>query len=131
MQEHLHRLEDALAELKRLRAQYTLEELQRDRLLEWALRYGLFECIQITVDICCHLVSRYNLGTPSTYSECITLLVRGGYLTEELAQKLQKMVGLRNLLVHEYVTIEVERLYRFLDQLDDFAQFATSVRPYL
>ncbi|WP_041806369.1 hypothetical protein [Rhodothermus marinus] len=51
MQEYLHRLEDALAELKRLRDQYTLGDLKRDRLLEWALRYGLLESIQIIIDI--------------------------------------------------------------------------------
>ncbi|WP_081440077.1 HepT-like ribonuclease domain-containing protein [Rhodothermus marinus] len=41
------------------------------------------------------------------------------------------MVGLRNLLVHEYATIDVERLYRHLDQLPDFVQFIESIQPYL
>jgi len=131
MQEYLHRLEDALAELRRLRDQYTLEDLKRDRLLEWALRYGLLESIQIIIDISCHLVSRNNLGTPSSYSECIALLARGGYLSEELARKLQLMVGLRNLLVHEYTSIDIEQLYQYLDQLPDFVQFIESVQPYL
>ncbi len=41
------------------------------------------------------------------------------------------MVGLRNLLVYEYTTIDVEKLYRYLDQLPDFIQFIESVQPYL
>ena len=37
------------------------------------------------------------------------------------------MAGLRNILVHEYVAVDLDRLIAFLDHLDDFTAFANSV----
>jgi|GEM_PF-2981123 len=41
------------------------------------------------------------------------------------------MVGLRNLLIHEYATIDVEALYRYLSEIEDFVDFVRKVRPYI
>ena len=41
------------------------------------------------------------------------------------------MVGLRNLLVHEYIEIDEEKLYQFLDHLDDFMQFGIEMREHI
>jgi len=33
------------------------------------------------------------------------------------------MVGLRNILVHEYLAVEREKLYRLLEDIGDFKEF--------
>lgn len=38
------------------------------------------------------------------------------------------MIGLRNLLVHEYAIIEPDRLYDFIGNLSVFRDFITCVR---
>ena len=63
------------------------------------------ESIQILIDISYHLVVKYNLGDPKSYSECIELLKKFEYISEKLAEKLIKMVRLRNLLAHEYIKL--------------------------
>ena len=131
MFERLQRLEENIVQLQRFRDMHSLEDARKDRHLEWSLRYGLLEAIQIVVDVSCHLVSRDNLGMPSTYSECIELLQQAGYIRDTLASTLLGMVGLRNILVHEYIRIELERLYNLLDRIDDFRAFAKEITPYL
>ena len=79
MQARLQQLEANVRELQRFRQTYALETINRDLHLQWALRYGLLQAIQIVIDISCHVVSRKNLGTPATYAECIELLHRAGY----------------------------------------------------
>lgn len=37
------------------------------------------------------------------------------------------MIGLRNLLVHEYGIIDVKKLYEYLDHLQDIKEFAIAV----
>ena len=37
------------------------------------------------------------------------------------------MIGLRNLLIHEYTTIEVKILYEFLTSVDDFKIFIQDI----
>jgi uncharacterized protein YutE (UPF0331/DUF86 family) len=98
---------------------------------KWALRYGLFESIQIMIDISCHLVSKFNLGNPKSYRECIELLQRNGYISAELSKKVNLMIGLRNILVHEYMAIEDARLYEMLDRLDDISEFVHVCSPVL
>jgi len=41
------------------------------------------------------------------------------------------MVGLRNLLVHEYATINTSKLYNFLENLDDFYNFLKEIEKNL
>lgn len=127
----IEQLEANVAELRALKEKYTLDDLTLNKVNEWALRYGLLESIQIVIDIACHLVVRYNLGTAHTYAECIVLLRKFEYITPELETRLKAMAGLRNLLVHEYVKIDTAQLYNLLDELDDFGAFARAIEKYL
>lgn len=114
MLERVQTLEENIANLKRMRSEYTLERIAENKFDEWALRYGLFESIQIVIDLSCHLVGKYNLGTAKTYVECIEKLVAHDYIDAELGKKMTAAIGLRNMLIHEYVKIDIEKLYGFL-----------------
>lgn len=131
MRERLQRLEATLRELQRFHQRYTLEDIERDPHLEWALRYGLLEAIQMVIDISCHLVSRNNLGVPATYAECIEQLYRAGYLNDESRMALLGMVGLRNILVHEYISVDRARLYALLERIGDFKRFVEQIQPLI
>ncbi|MCZ7612134.1 MAG: DUF86 domain-containing protein [Ignavibacteriaceae bacterium] len=98
---------------------------------EWGLRYGLFESIQIIIDISCSIVANKNLGTPKNYSECISLLVSNDYLNKDLGEKIKSMIGLRNLLIHEYGIIEVNKLFANLDHINDVRNFIQSIKSAL
>ncbi|MEK7250820.1 MAG: DUF86 domain-containing protein [Bacteroidota bacterium] len=131
MLDRLQQLEANVTELKLLHRSVTLQAIQSDKQREWALRYGLMESIQIIIDVSCHLASKYNLGSPKTYSECVELLTKFQYLTEELSKKLIGMIGLRNILVHDYIEVNLERLYQLLDNVDDMTSFADAVKFYV
>jgi len=123
LKEKIKRLEENLIILEEFRKNTPLDDLLRDKIKQWALRYGILECIQEIIDISCVLVSINNLGNPKNYRECIEILVKNGYISEELGKRLISMVGLRNLLVHEYIKIDLSRLYEFLNNIDNFREF--------
>ncbi|MDP2362178.1 MAG: DUF86 domain-containing protein [Ignavibacteria bacterium] len=125
--EKLKRLEENLSVLNAIKQNYTLNDLINDKVDEWGLRYGLLESIQIIIDISCSVVAEKNLGIPKNYSECIGLLVSNNYLEKELGERIMSMVGLRNLLVHEYGIIEVNKLFEYLDHLEDIKDFAVAI----
>lgn len=129
--ERFKRLEENIKELSLFREKVSFEEICADKTLEWALRYGLLETIQSVIDLACHLVSRDNLGNPSTYAECITILEKNGYIDITLARHLTGMVGLRNLLIHEYATIDLKELYQCLFEIEDFIVFAQKIASHL
>jgi uncharacterized protein YutE (UPF0331/DUF86 family) len=123
LKEKIKRLEENLVTLEEFRKNTSLDDLLRDKIKQWALRYGILECIQEIIDISCALVSSNNLGNPKNYRECIEILIKNGYISEELGKRLISMVGLRNLLVHEYIKIDLSRLYEFLNNLNNFREF--------
>jgi uncharacterized protein YutE (UPF0331/DUF86 family) len=123
LKEKIKRLEENLVTLEEFRKNISLDDLLKDKVKQWALRYGILECIQEIIDISCALVSSNNLGNPKNYRECIEILIKNGYISEELGKRLISMVGLRNLLVHEYIKIDLSRLYEFLNNLNNFREF--------
>lgn len=124
-------LEQNISKLIEFREKVSLEELNKKKFDEWALRYGFIESIQIIIDISCHLVSYYNLGKPANYSECIDYLQKYDYISKELKEKLKGMIGLRNILIHEYISIDLEYLYGLLENIEDMRQFINNVENYI
>lgn len=123
----LNRLEENLKILKSIKDNYSLDDMIADKVDEWGLRYGLFESIQIIIDLACHIAAEKNLGTPKNYSDCISLLISNKYLKDDLGKKIIGMVGLRNLLIHEYGIIEIEKLWEYLNYLDDISDFIYAI----
>ena len=124
-------LEQNIKNLKKFKESISLEDLHKKKFDEWALRYGFIESIQIIIDISCHFVSYYNLGKPSNYSECVEIIAKYDYITSEMAKKLIGMIGLRNLLIHEYTTIDLDILYGLLENLDEMAEFVSKMKSYI
>ena len=123
----LKRLEENLRVLNDFKGKYSLEDLLANKVDEWALRYGLLECIQIIIDVSCSFIAEKNLGIPKNYSECILIIVSNKYLDKDLGERIIKMVGLRNLFVHEYGIIDLNKLYEYLNHLDDIRDFAIAI----
>jgi len=129
--EKLKHLEENINILREIKSSVTLEELKVNKRYEWEVRYGLLESIQVVIDIVCKISSQYNLGNPKNYRECIELLQQHKYLSLELSKKVIGMVGLRNLLVHEYIEIDEEKLYDFLNYLEDFIEFGIEMKEHI
>lgn len=89
---------------------------------------NLQRAIQTCIDLAAHIVADRNLGLPSELRENFSLLEKAGLLPQDLSSRLQKMVGFRNIAVHEYSTISVNILKAILksdlQDLKSFCQFA-------
>lgn len=131
MLNRLKNLEENIVSLEKMSQQFSAESLKENKFDEWALRYGIFESIQIVIDIACHIASKYNLGVSNSYSECIEHLSNSNYISKELSQRLLAAIGLRNLLIHEYITIDVAKLFSFLAFRDDFKSFAKEIADFI
>jgi uncharacterized protein YutE (UPF0331/DUF86 family) len=129
--QRLENLEENIATLKTLKKRFSISDIKENKLDEWSLRYGIFESIQIIINISCHISSKYNLGSAKTYVECIENLQKQNYLNKKLSKNIISAIGLRNLLIHEYVKIDIEQLYDFLNFTDDFSQFIKDIKEYI
>jgi len=85
---------------------------------------NLQRAIQSCLDLAAHIVSDEGLGLPGDLRENFILLEKAGMITKDLSGRLQKMVGFRNIAVHEYAAIHPEALRAILTQrLPDLEEF--------
>lgn len=78
------------------------------------------------LDIGAHLVSELGLKPAEDYQGVFASLGAHGTIDGELADRLGKAAGLRNLLVHDYGDIDHARLWDSLGDLDDLRAFAAA-----
>src|ERR1700748_1936016 len=81
---------------------------------------------EAALDIGQHLIREKRLGVPQSARDVFALLATGGLIDAALAEKLKKMVGFRNIAVHQYQTllvpITIAVITRGLDGLLDFSK---------
>ncbi|MBI2320124.1 MAG: DUF86 domain-containing protein [Betaproteobacteria bacterium] len=73
-----------------------------------AIILNLLRACEASIDAAMHIVRQRRLGLPQESREAFRLLEGAGLLTEELSGDMQKMVGFRNIAVHDYRKINVE-----------------------
>ena len=80
---------------------------------------------EAAIDLAMHLVRRYRLGLPQESREAFDLLVQAGHLPAALADSLRKMVGFRNIAVHDYQKLNLAIVQAIVEKhLKDLLSFA-------
>jgi len=109
----------------------TAIELEQDLDLAWAVEHGLQLSIQVVLDIGTHILAEEGIIVDE-YGDVFSELTKLRVLPGEFARDIVGMAGLRNILVHEYGKVDMERVAAILqNRLDDFRQFARYVIKYL
>src|SRR5690606_41392097 len=76
-------------------------------------------------DLAMHLVQIHGLGVPQESRDAFVLLVEAGLLDEPLGDSLMRMVGFRNVAIHEYQQLNLEIVRSIIDKrLVDLGRFA-------
>ena len=105
----LGRLEQDIEQLKKM-VGVNVAELSRDTSKRWALERGLHIVIEGILDLGEHiLASDFNIQT-STYRETAEKMAEVGIVHGEAAQRLPQIASFRNILVHEYVAMDLQIL---------------------
>jgi uncharacterized protein YutE (UPF0331/DUF86 family) len=113
LQRRLRKLEEYLAILRRLQ-RYSYDEFVAD-----PERYGSAErflqlAIEALLDMGNHVIADLDLGTVQWYSDIPTILAERGGLSPELRDRWIRMIGFRNILVHEYLDLDRRIVYEVL-----------------
>jgi uncharacterized protein YutE (UPF0331/DUF86 family) len=98
----------------------------------WAVERGLLRCIQDILNISNHVLAGLGFLVPETYRGSILAMASAGVIPRRFAEKLAPMAGFRNILVHDYIEVNLEIVYSlFQGHLDDFREFAGYVARFL
>jgi uncharacterized protein YutE (UPF0331/DUF86 family) len=95
--------------------------LQRDLSLHNDVLFSLLMVAQLVIDIAGELSARRG-------DEAIRNLAHDDRFPAGLVSELERLPGFRNVLVHEYVALDLDRVVEALGRLEPIQQFAEIVR---
>jgi uncharacterized protein YutE (UPF0331/DUF86 family) len=72
----------------------------------------LWQAVQIVLDLALATCVQLHLGTPPTYGDAFRLLAKRGHLDPDLADRLARAAGFRNVVAHAYEGIDMARVHR-------------------
>ena len=107
------------------------EKFSKDQKTFKLALYSIQICIQSLLDICHHIIVDNNLRKPATSQEAIQIISENNIIPAEFAGSILPMAGLRNLLIHEYVKVDLDKIYQYLQKLDDFRTFQRHIIKFL
>lgn len=83
---------------------------------------------EAALDMGQYLIRREKLGLPQSARDVFALLSAAGWITPPLASALQKMVGFRNIAVHDYQALLIPIVTAVIDRhLDDFLHYSQTL----
>jgi uncharacterized protein YutE (UPF0331/DUF86 family) len=96
-----------------------------------ALERALYLAIQDMLDVVAMLLTVQERAQAETYRDMVRKLSERGVFVQADADACLAMASFRNLLAHEYVRFEYQRLLSYAAHMDDFEAFARDVILYL
>lgn len=116
--DHLHRLRPRVSDWS---------DLERDLSLHNDVLFSLLTVCQLVIDIAGELSARRG-DRFEDYTEAVRNLARDDRFSPDLVRRLERVPGFRNVLIHEYVTLDLRRVVEALDELEPLERFLELVR---
>lgn len=83
---------------------------------------------EAALDMGQHLIRREALGVPQSARDVFALLAQAGWIDAALADGLKRMVGFRNIAVHDYQALQLPITVSIITgHLDEFLQYSKTV----
>jgi uncharacterized protein YutE (UPF0331/DUF86 family) len=112
--------------VRRVREEYAGDDgnLLANQTKQDAIILNLQRACESSIDAAMHVVRVRRLGIPQETRDAFALLEGGQILDAALADRLKKMVGFRNVAIHDYQKLNLDIVRRIVvDHLDDFLAF--------
>lgn len=111
--------------LKRIEQDYLgfEDKLESDFMRQDAIMLNIQRACEASIDLAMHVVRCQKLELPRESRGAFEILSNSNLMDDSLAKKMMKMVGFRNLAVHNDQNINLEIVHSIVTQhLDDFRQ---------
>ncbi|MGQ9552418.1 MAG: type VII toxin-antitoxin system HepT family RNase toxin [Candidatus Bathycorpusculaceae bacterium] len=117
--------------LKEIQAS-TIKDFTSDFKISGAAERYLQVAIECIIDIGNEIISSLQLQRPERYRDIPYILAEAKIIPKTFAETISSMIGFRNLLVHDYASINLNLVYEFLQtRLSDFENFTKHIAKWL
>ncbi len=103
---------------------------------DWKTRRIVERTLQIMIELCIdiagHIISDRRLRVPVSYADTFKSLAEAGLVSPQLSDTMGKMAKFRNIVVHQYETVDIEIVIMILQKhLDDFLVYRDAILQIL
>jgi len=112
--------------LKRIQEEYRgfEQELKTNYTKQDAILLNIQKACEATIDMAAHIVRLHSLGVPQSSRDIFVLLENAQIISSDLSNKLQMMVGFRNIAVHHYTVLDLDVVRSIIEkELTVFLEF--------
>jgi uncharacterized protein YutE (UPF0331/DUF86 family) len=116
--------------IARVREEYGEDErnLTQNITRQDSIILNLQRACEASIDLAMHVVRQRRLGVPQETRDAFRLLEEAGVLPADLAGRLKRMVGFRNVAVHDYRRLDLAVVKSIVtSRLDDFLAFTSTL----
>lgn len=114
--------------IKRIHEEYAgdPDELKSNFTKQDSIILNLERIVQACIDMGAHVVKIKHLGFTERYRDIFDVLAKAELIPEELALSLKKMVGFRNIAIHEYQIINMDIVSNIIEnKLSEIERYKT------
>ena len=111
----------------RVKAEYVGDDknLFENQTKQDSIILNLQRACEASIDLAMHIVRKRQLGIPQETRDAFEMLQSSRLLDPELATRMKRMVGFRNIAVHEYMQLNLDVVKIISTKhLSDFLAFA-------
>lgn len=99
--------------------------LREDLTRQDSILLNLQRACEASIDLAMHLVRVRRLGVPQETRQAFDLLAEAKLVEPPLAERMKRMVGFRNVAVHDYRKLDLDIVQAIVtERLGDFLEFA-------
>ena len=102
------------------------ESLERDMSLRNDVLFSLLMVAQLVIDIAGELAARRG-DRFEDYTEAVRTLARDSRFPTDVIQPLERLPGFRNIVIHEYTALDLDRVVEATRALDPVERFCRIV----
>ena len=93
---------------------------------------NVLRACETTIDLANHVIRADRLGIPVSSADSFKLLRSEQIIDTRLAERLEKMVGFRNTVIHQYTEIDLRIVKAVIvSELDELLAFADRIREHV
>jgi len=122
IEKRIYYFKTALEKLKAIRAEGEQRFFEDWKLQDSALR-NFQIAIEAIADIANHIISEKNLERPASYKDIVRVLNQYKILPDDFSKKAYLIMGFRNIIVHEYLYLDMEKVFKKLKLIEDLEKF--------
>lgn len=112
--------------IERIRTVYsgTESNLYQDLTMQDSILLNLQRACEFSIDLAMHVVRKRKLGVPQDSRDALDILQAHSLLGEPLTTAMKRMVGFRNVAIHEYDKLNLDIVKSIITtKLDDILKF--------